>query len=236
MRAANPEGKRVFVDRLFTAIAPRYDRFNRLATLGLDQRWRKQAVARSYLRDGMVVLDACTGTGDFAFLCAHQLNGRSVVAGVDFNEAMLRRAQCKPAAPRSIHWMRGDAQALPFRTGTVDRVLIGFSTRNLSDLAAGLREMCRVLKPGGRLTILETGRPNHPLIRLGYLAVLFTTTRVIGWLITGRVWPFTYLAKSVQGFLTPEQCVALLTTCGFSARYHPLSFGIASLFLADKPV
>jgi ubiquinone/menaquinone biosynthesis methyltransferase len=159
---------------------------------------------------------------------------------VDFNEAMLRHARRRHPHTNDIgvgvNWMRGDAQALPFRTGTVDRVLIGFSTRNLSDLAAGLREMRRVLKPGGRLTILETGRPNHPLIRLGYMAILFTTTRVIGWLMTGRVWPFTYLAKSVQGFLTPEQCVALLTTCGFSARYHPLSFGIASLFLADKPV
>lgn len=239
MTTAEPVPKRVFVQRLFTTIAPRYDWFNRLATLGLDLRWRTQAVNVSGLQDGMVIVDACTGTGDFAFLCAHRLNGRSVVAGVDLNEAMLRQARRRRPHTNDIgvgvNWMQGDAQALPFRSGTVDRVFIGFSTRNLSDLAGGLREMHRVLKPGGRLVVLETGRPKHPLVRAAYFAVLLTMTRLIGWLVTGRIWPFTYLAKSVKGFVTPEECVALLQTCGFAARYQPLSLGVASLYLADKP-
>ena len=131
--------------------------------------------------------------------------------------------------------MRGDAQALPFRTGTVDRVLIGFSTRNLSDLSVGLQEMCRVLKPGGQLVILETGWPRNRLVRWGYLAILFTTTRLMGCLLTGKVWPFTYLAKSVKGFITPEQFLARLSACGFAARYQPLSCGVSSLYLATKP-
>ena len=238
MLIAEPVAKRVFVNRLFTTIAPRYDRFNRLATLGLDLRWRRHAVAQGGLQDGMVIVDACTGTGDFALLCAERLNGLSVVAGVDMNAAMLRQARRRPHATErgaGVNWMQGDAQALPFRSSSVDRVLIGFSTRNLSDLAAGLREMHRVLKPGGRLVILETGRPKNPLIRLGYFVVLWTTTRVIGWLVTGTVWPFTYLANSVRRFLTPEEFVALLSHCGFASRYQPLSFGVASLYVANKP-
>jgi demethylmenaquinone methyltransferase/2-methoxy-6-polyprenyl-1,4-benzoquinol methylase len=229
------EPKRVFVNRLFTTIAPRYDWFNRLATLGLDVRWRAQVVRQSGVREGMVVLDVCTGTGDFAFLCARHLQGRSVVVGLDANEAMLRRAQQKPASTRlGIRWLRGDALALPFGASTVDRVLIGFSTRNLSDLSAGLREMHRVLKPDGRLLILETGHPSHPCVRWGYFAMLFTMTRLIGWLITGKVWPFTYLAQSVKGFLPPAECVALLTRCGFAAGYQPLCWGAASVYVAEK--
>ena len=95
--------------------------------------------------------------------------------------------------------------------------------------------MERILKPGGQLVILETGRPRHPLVRMGYFAVLFTATRVVGWLVTGRVWPFTYLARSVKAFLVPEAFVALLQRCGLTARYDPLSFGIASLYVAEKP-
>ena len=237
MPAVDPAAKRVFVNRLFTTIAPRYDWFNRLATLGLDLHWRRQAVDRSGLQDGMVILDACTGTGDFAFLCAQRLHGRSLVAGLDFNEAMLRSARRKPTPQHvPIRWMQGDAQTLPLRSSSVDRVLIGFSTRNLSDLAAGLREMHRVLKPGGLLVILETGRPTHPLVRMAYFVTLWTATRLIGWVITGQVWPFTYLAQSVKGFLRPEEFVTLLTRCGLTARYQPLSFGIASLYLAKKPL
>ncbi|MBI4323588.1 MAG: ubiquinone/menaquinone biosynthesis methyltransferase [Candidatus Omnitrophica bacterium] len=229
------ESKRAFVQRLFTTIAPRYDWFNRLGSLGLDQRWRRRAVGESGLSGGMQVLDVCTGTGDLAVLCARRLRGRGAVVGVDFNETMLRGATHKqrPGEP-AIGWLRGDAQALPFGQERFDRVVIGFSTRNLSDLTQGLGEMVRVLKPRGRLMILETGRPSNRLVRMGYLAFLGTVARVIGFALTGRVWPFTYLARSVKGFLSPEEMVALLNACGTQARYVPLSWGLASLYVADK--
>lgn len=233
--APAPEEKRQLVHRLFTTIAPRYDGFNRLASLGLDQGWRRRTVRESALQPGMRVLDVCTGTGDLALLCGRQLHGRGLVVGVDFTQAMLDRAVWKArVAGSEVMWMRADALMLPFASERFDRVLIGFSTRNLGDLRAGLAEMARVLKRHGRLVILETGWPSNRLVRAAYLAFLLTVARTIGWLLTRRAWPFTYLARSVQGFLRPAEVVKLLDSCGTSARYVPLSLGLASLYLAEK--
>ena len=234
--ALAPEAKRQFVRDLFTTIAPRYDGFNRLASLGLDQGWRRRTVREVALRPGMRVLDVCTGTGDLALLCGRQLQGQGLVIGVDFTQAMLAGAVRKARATgNGVVWLRADAQTLPFASESFDRVLIGFSTRNLSDLRAGLGEMVRVLKRRGRLVVLETGWPSNRLVRAAYLGFLLTVARTIGWLLTRRAWPFTYLARSVKGFLTPAEVVVLLTSCGTSARYVPLSFGLASLYVAEKP-
>ena len=232
----DPE-KRVFVHRLFTTIAPQYDWFNRLASLGLDQRWRARAIRESGMQPGMDVLDVCTGTGDLALMCAARAHGQGLVAGVDFNATMLRGAPPKQARARqAVHWLQGDAQALPFQAGSFDRVFIGFSTRNLSDLRLGVAEMARVLRPGGRLVILETGRPANPLVRAGHWLFLMTVARMIGWVLTGHLWPFTYLAKSVKRFLRPSEFVDLLAGCGLAPQHRPLSWGLASLYLATKPV
>ena len=232
---SEPDAKRLFIHRLFTAIAPRYDWFNRLASLGLDRRWRRRAIVESGVRNGMCVLDVCTGTGDLALLCAQQADGQSLVVGLDFNDTMLRAAIRKQRAQHvSISWLQGDAQVLPFSSGSFDRIMIGFSTRNLSDLKRGLGEMVRVLKPTGELVVLETGRPANRVVRIGYLVFLATAARVIGLLLTGRLWPFTYLARSVKRFLSPPEVVSLLNACGTQARYIPLSQGLASLYIASK--
>ena len=229
------QDKRSFVQRLFTNIAPRYDWFNRLASCGLDQRWRRQAILRGGIAPGQRILDVCAGTGNLAILCAKRQRGQGTVAGLDMNCEMLAHAQRKQRSLRlRIGWCQGDAEVLPFPTGGFDRVLIGFSTRNLTDLMTGLREMVRVLRPGGSLIILETGRPANPLVRFGYQAFLFTAARTIGWLLTGRCWPFTYLARSVQQFLTPQQVVERLQSLKTQVQYVPLSRGLASLYLATK--
>ena len=258
LRTLAPDEKRTLVQRLFSGIAPRYDWFNRLASCGLDQHWRRTALRRAGVAPGQRVLDACTGTGDLALLCAGQLQGRGVVLGADMNRDMLMRANAKGAkagrrlhpstradalaqdaaprdAPAGLHWLQADAQALPFSAASFDRVLIGFSTRNLSDLAAGLREMVRVLKPGGRLVILETGYPSHPVLRAGYQLFLFTVARAIGFLLTGKAWPFTYLARPVRQFLTPAQMIACLQRVETRVEYIPISCGLASLYIATKP-
>jgi demethylmenaquinone methyltransferase/2-methoxy-6-polyprenyl-1,4-benzoquinol methylase len=228
--------KRPFVQKLFTSIAPRYDWFNRLATCGLDQYWRRQAVRHADVRPGHLVLDVCAGTGDLAILCSRRQHGRGSTVGIDLNQEMLLHAAKKQQAKRlRISWLQAEAETLPFPTGTFDRVVIGFSTRNLTSLGAGLAEMMRVLRPGGILVVLETGRPSNPLLRAGYQAFLFTYARAVGWALTGRMWPFTYLARSVQAFLTPDQFVQELRRAEADARYVPLSRGLASLFIATKP-
>ncbi len=230
-----PQEKRSFVQRLFTSIAPRYDWFNRLASCGLDQRWRREAVVRGGIAPGQRVLDVCSGTGDVAILCAQRQQGHGTVVGIDMNREMLSHARIKQRARQlRIGWFQADAEALPFASESFDRVVIGFSTRNLSDLMTGLREMVRVLRPQGRLIVLETGRPAHPVVRFGYQVFLFTVARAIGLLLTGRLWPFTYLARSVQQFLTPEQVVEHLQGVRTVVEYVPLSNGLASLYLATK--
>jgi len=232
---ASSDEKRTFVQRLFTRIAPRYDWFNRLVSCGQDQRWRRAALERGDVRPGQRILDVCAGTGDLSMLCARRQGGAGSVIGLDMNAGMLRCARHKQQAARlPIVWVQGDAEQLPAATGSVDRVVIGFSTRNLSRLDQGLREMVRVLRPGGRLIILETGYPSHPILRFGYQLYLLTVARLIGFLLTGRTWPFTYLARSVRSFLTPQQMVEALQRVGTEVAYVPLSAGLASLYLAIK--
>ena len=231
----SPSAKRPYVQRLFTSIAPRYDWFNRLASFGLDQRWRRLVVARAGLQPWHRVLDVCSGTGDLALLCAAQRNHPAAIVGVDMNRAMLRQAQGKPQTQGAVvAWCQGDAEALPFTGDSFDRLFIGFSTRNLSELMDGLREMVRVLRPGGRLVILETGYPSNPLLRALYQGFLFTVARTIGWLLTGQCWPFTYLARSVRQFLTPQQMRECLQRAGTQVEYVPLSCGLAAVYLATK--
>ena len=228
--------KRRVVHHLFSTIAPRYDWFNRLASLNLDGWWRRRAVAIGQLRGSMRVLDVCSGTGDLALLCAKALREDGLVVGVDFTWPMLQGALRKQQAQGArVSWLEGDALSLPFAADSFDRVFIGFSTRNLTVLRDGLREMLRVVRPGGQVIILETGRPSNPIVRAGYELFLGTVVRAIGLLLTGRLWPFTYLARSVAGFLSPAEFVALLRDCGAEARYLPLSFGLASVYLATKP-
>lgn len=227
--------KRAFIQRLFTRIAPRYDVFNRLASCGLDQHWRRVALARGGIAPGQRILDVCAGTGDLAMLAARRQRGAGTVLGADLNGMMLAWAQRKQRAQRlPIAWVQADALALPFQSDSFDRVTIAFSTRNLGDLTAGIREMLRVVRPGGQLIILETGRPRHPWVRVAYYAFLFTIVRIVGLLVTGELWPFTYLATSVRGFLTPQEFVERLRCAETTAAYVPLSCGLASLFLATK--
>lgn len=231
------EEKRSFVQRLFTQIAPRYDWFNRLASCGLDRRWRRLALAYGEIRPGQRVLDVCAGTGDLALLCARRQQGHGEVLGIDMNREMLGWARRKQQAQGlSVRWCQGDAEELPFVADSFDRVLIGFSTRNLSNLIKGLQEMMRVLRPSGRLVVLETGYPRHPFLRWGYQAFLFTIGRFIGFVLTGRTWPFTYLARSVRQFLTPQEFTEHLQRAGAQVQYIPLSCGLASLYVATKEI
>ncbi len=231
----NPVAKQAFVQQLFTRIAPRYDWFNRLASFGLDQRWRRRVISKAAIEPAFRILDLCTGTGDLAILSAKKQKNSGSVVGVDMTRAMLEQAQKKQQeASLAITWMQGNAEALPFAADAFDRIVIGFSTRNLSHLSEGLREMVRVLRPGGKLFILETGYPSNPILRGLYQTFLFTVARTIGWALTGECWPFTYLARSVRQFLTPQEMIERLHSAGTQVEYVPLSMGLASLYCATK--
>ena len=213
------------VRRMFDRIAPVYDAMNRVMTAGLDQRWRG-ATVHAAVRAGDEVLDACCGTGDLA-IAARRAGAR--VTGIDFSEAMLERARRKEPA---IDWVRGDVLALPFADESFDAVTIGFGVRNVDDLEAGLRELRRVLRPGGRLAILEITQPR------GVLAPFYRVwfDHVVPML--GRVLPggdaYTYLPASVRRFPGVDELADLLAANGFDAvRYRLFAGGIVALHIGD---
>jgi demethylmenaquinone methyltransferase/2-methoxy-6-polyprenyl-1,4-benzoquinol methylase len=200
---------------------------NRLMTAGLDRRWRRLA-AREVVWPGDRVLDACCGTGDLA-IEAERRGGR--VVGLDFSERMLARARPKSG---TIEWVWGDALALPFEDATFDAATVGFGVRNLRDLELGLRELARVLRPGGRVAVLEITRPR------GFLRPFFRFWFDVLVPLAGRVLPggkaYTYLPASVRRFPGPEHLSALLSAAGFEdVRFRLLGGGSVALHTGARP-
>ena len=213
------------VRTMFDRISPVYDAMNRTMTLGLDQRWRR-ATAEAAVMPGDRVLDACCGTGDLA-VAAKAAGGR--VIGLDFSARMLERARGKSG---EIEWVQGDALELPFGNATFDAATVGFGARNLDDLERGLAELRRVVRPGGRLAILEITRPRGllaPFYRLWF-------DRLVP--LLGRVLPggsaYTYLPASVRRFPGPEELAELLRSAGFeNVRWRLFAGGIVALHIGD---
>jgi demethylmenaquinone methyltransferase/2-methoxy-6-polyprenyl-1,4-benzoquinol methylase len=195
------------VRTMFDRIAPVYDAMNRVMTVGLDGRWRRLTAAAA-VHAGDRVLDAACGTGDLAI--ADLRAGAGAVTGLDFSERMLERARRKE--PR-IEWLRGDMLALPFADGTFDAATVGFGVRNAADLELALRELRRVLRPGGRVAILEITSPR------GILRPFFSLwfDRIVP--LLGKVLPggsaYTYLPASVKRFPDAESLARLMSECGF---------------------
>jgi demethylmenaquinone methyltransferase/2-methoxy-6-polyprenyl-1,4-benzoquinol methylase len=213
------------VRTMFDRIAPVYDVMNRVMTAGLDARWRRLA-AESVVRKGDRVLDAACGTGDLAI--ADHKAGAGRVTGLDFSEKMLERARRK--AP--LEWVQGDMLALPFADGTFDAATVGFGVRNVEDLELGLRELRRVLRPGGRLAILEITQPRGAL-RPFYSLWFDRAVPLLGrWLPGGDA--YTYLPASVKRFPTAERLAELLREAGFTdVRFRLLAGSIVALHTGE---
>jgi demethylmenaquinone methyltransferase/2-methoxy-6-polyprenyl-1,4-benzoquinol methylase len=209
------------VRTMFDRIAPVYDAMNRAMTAGLDRRWRRET-ARTVVAPGDRVLDVCCGTGDLA-IAGVRAGGR--VTGLDFSEGMLERARRKS---NEIEWLQGDALALPFADDAFDAATVGFGVRNLDELDRGLRELHRVLKPGGRLGILEITSPRgwlRPFYRLWFDGLV----PLAGKLLPGGS-AYTYLPASVRRFPGAEDFAEIMQTVGFDqVRYRLFAGGIVAL-------
>ena len=212
-----PEAVRTMFDR----IAPVYDAMNHAMTAGLDRRWRAET-ARAVVLPGDRVLDSCCGTGDLAIAC-RRAGGR--VTGLDFSERMLDRARRKSD---EIEWVEGDALALPFADGSFDAATVGFGVRNLEELGKGLGELRRVLRPGGRLAILEITTPRG-LLRPFYKLWFDGFVPLVGKLLPGGS-AYTYLPASVRRFPEAKELAELMESAGFEqVRYRFFAGGIVAL-------
>jgi demethylmenaquinone methyltransferase/2-methoxy-6-polyprenyl-1,4-benzoquinol methylase len=214
------------VQTMFDRIAPVYDAMNRVMTAGLDRRWRR-ATIRAVVQSDNDVLDVACGTGDLAAEAA-RAGGR--VTGLDFSPEMLVRARRKEP---SVEWVQGDMLALPFADASFDAATCGFGVRNASDLDLALRELARVLRPGGRVGILEITRPRG-LLRFFFA---FWFDRVVPML--GRVLPggeaYTYLPASVRRFPAADELVTVLERAGFrDVRYRLFGGGIVALHTGTR--
>jgi demethylmenaquinone methyltransferase/2-methoxy-6-polyprenyl-1,4-benzoquinol methylase len=219
------------VNRMFDRVAGRYDALNSLMTAGLHHRWRERAAQQTELGPGDSALDVCCGTGDMALELARLVTPGGHVVGCDFSEPMLDLAREK-AAERGAGGVRfewADALELPYDGERFDAVTVGFGVRNLADLDRGLREMARVLKPGGRAVILEITQPTRPPLSLFYSLWFDRIVPLLG-AFSSNPEAYSYLPESVRSFPSPRGLAEKMDAAGFERiRYTVLAGGIIAI-------
>ncbi|HEY6244920.1 MAG TPA: bifunctional demethylmenaquinone methyltransferase/2-methoxy-6-polyprenyl-1,4-benzoquinol methylase UbiE [Pyrinomonadaceae bacterium] len=222
------------VREMFGRIAGRYDLLNHLLSGNVDKRWRQVVAER--VREGMsgeaLILDVACGTGDLSLSLFESTGAR--VIGTDFCRPMLSLAAGK--LPRQIPLVEGDALSLPFKEGTFDVVTIAFGLRNLSDISSGLRELRRILKPKGRVAVLEFSRPSNSVLRMLFGIYFRNLLPLLGGIISGSRSAYIYLPSSVAQFPDQQQLAGLIEQAGFDrVSYENLTGGIAALHLGRRP-
>ncbi len=236
-RPREGDDRRRQVRTIFSEIAPRYDLLNHVLSLNIDRRWRRRAVDRlGWEREPAgTYLDACAGTYDLALelACRRGFTGRVVAS--DFAQPMLvAGAEKLEGAP--VRPLCADTLQLPFPDATFHGATVGFGVRNLADLDAGLREFRRVLRPGARLVILEFTTPPNPVIRAGYLFYFHRILPLVGRIVSGHPWAYTYLPESVKHFPGPAQLAEKMAEAGFTdVDWSLLTGGIAAIHSGVVP-
>jgi demethylmenaquinone methyltransferase/2-methoxy-6-polyprenyl-1,4-benzoquinol methylase len=225
------------VRAMFGAVARRYDLLNRLLSARRDVAWRRRAAAEVADDAGGVVLDLCGGTGDLTAEIARSRPGALVVC-CDFSHPMLVRARAKlsrAGLSSRCALLEADALRMPLPDGAATAVTVAFGVRNFSDLGAGLREILRVLRPGGRLVVLEFSRPTAPILSRLYSLYLDRVLPPLGDRISGQPGPYAYLARTIGGFPDPPAFAGILREAGFAAAgWTPLTGGIVCIHTALK--
>jgi demethylmenaquinone methyltransferase/2-methoxy-6-polyprenyl-1,4-benzoquinol methylase len=220
------------VNRMFDRVAARYDLLNSLMSAGLHHRWRERAAERAQLAPGGSALDVCCGTGDLTLELASRLAPGGSVVGCDFSEPMLDLAREKAEARKAegVRFEWADALSLPYDAGRFDAVTVGFGLRNFADRDRGLREMARVLRPGGRLVVLEFTRPSRPPFSTFYSLWFDRIAPVLG-RISDDPEAYAYLAESVRSFPGPRELAEKMDrAAGLEAiRYSILAGGIVTI-------
>jgi demethylmenaquinone methyltransferase / 2-methoxy-6-polyprenyl-1,4-benzoquinol methylase len=227
--------KKEQVEAMFNNIAHRYDRLNQVLSLGIHHGWRKKAVNMLIPHKPKLILDLATGTGDFAIEGLR--TGAEKIIGADISEGMMefgKKKVEKLGLKDKIAFRKGDAENLEFADNTFDAITIGFGVRNFQDLEKGLKEMLRVLKPGGKAVILEFSKAKgwfKPFYSIYFKSIL----PIIGKLISKDTSAYTYLPSSVNAFPEGEDFISILKKCGYrNAGQRRLTFGVATIYSATK--
>lgn len=230
------EGKKAQIAEMFNNISQRYDLLNHLLSMGIDILWRKKAIRMLKPKKPKLILDIATGTGDFA-IEALALKPDQVI-GVDISEGMLavgRKKLQKKGLEDKISLQLGDSEKLLFEDNKFDAVIVSFGVRNFENLEAGLKDMYRVLKPGGTTVIIEFSKPESFPLKQGYNFYFKSILPIIGKLISKDKAAYTYLPESVQQFPYGKEFLSILEKTGFKeTKCKRLAFGISSIYTAQK--
>jgi demethylmenaquinone methyltransferase/2-methoxy-6-polyprenyl-1,4-benzoquinol methylase len=232
--------KELFVRQLFDSLSARYDRFNSLASLGLHRLWRAKALQAMDLPPRGTLVDFCCGTGDFLDLAARRLGANWRLVGLDFSSQMLAIARSRLSrlgedGRIELRLCNVEFSGLP--SDHADAVTCGFALRNVESLENTFREMYRVLRPGGRLGLLELSQPEHPLLRKGFWIYLNHVLPYLARPVIRERIPLSYLSSSVRGFRSPAEVVGMLTRVGFrEAEARPVFLGVCQIYTATKAV
>ncbi len=237
-RKVPEDEKAQWVLRHFNTVAKRYDLMNTLLSFGIHHLWKRTAIRSMNLNPGDRVLDVCGGTGDLAILAAKSVGRSGQVIIYDINRAMIEAGVHKitylPTKKR-IWFVQGDAEYVSFPDEYFDAAMVGFGIRNVTHMDQGFKEMCRVLKPGGKMMCLEFSKPTSPLFRWLYDVYSFHVMPAIGEIIAGSSKAYLHLTESIRTFALPNELTALLKQVGFSTvAERKLTNGIAMIHLAKK--
>jgi len=228
--------KKAQVADMFDRIAGKYDFLNHFLSMGIDKGWRRKAIKEIARIQPQKILDVATGTGDLA-IAALQTKPQQII-GIDISEGMLEIGKKKIEALHAsqiIQLEKGDSEALSFETGSFDAITCAYGVRNFENLEKGLTEMCRVMKPGGRLAILEFSHPKTFPVKQLYEFYFRFILPALGKIVSKHNSAYTYLPESVKAFPDGRQFCEILKQCGFTnPKAQPLTFGITSLYTATK--